>query len=78
MVYSLDDKYECQLEGGALDLPVVLEQRKYHNGSIYSVDWSHTGRLIATGSNDKTINLLISPFSDTYSGGPNKVPLSFC
>jgi WD40 repeat protein len=63
IVYSLDDKYKSQL-GGPLELPVVLEQRKYHNGSIYSVDWSHTGRLIASGSNDRTINLLISPFSD--------------
>ena len=70
VVYSLDDKYQCQLDN-TLDLPVVLEQRKYHNGSIYSVDWSHTGRLIATGSNDKTINLLISPFSDPSNA--NKV-----
>eukprot|EP01022_Parablepharisma_sp_SALTPOND_P028474 TRINITY_DN71019_c1_g1_i1.p1 TRINITY_DN71019_c1_g1~~TRINITY_DN71019_c1_g1_i1.p1 ORF type:complete len:497 (+),score=67.21 TRINITY_DN71019_c1_g1_i1:1903-3393(+) len=71
VVYSLDDKYQCQLEG-PLELPIVLEQRKYHSGSIYSVDWSHTGRLIATGSNDKTINLLISPFSDPSN--TNKVP----
>jgi len=63
IVYSLDDKYKSQLEG-PLELPIVLEQRKYHNGSIYSIDWSHTGRLIASGSNDRTINLLISPFSD--------------
>ena len=63
IVYSLDDKYKSQLEG-PLELPTVLEQRKYHNGSIYTVEWSHTGRLIASGSNDRTINLLISPFSD--------------
>eukprot|EP00826_Nyctotherus_ovalis_P014840 TRINITY_DN14172_c0_g5_i1.p1 TRINITY_DN14172_c0_g5~~TRINITY_DN14172_c0_g5_i1.p1 ORF type:complete len:468 (-),score=123.66 TRINITY_DN14172_c0_g5_i1:790-2193(-) len=72
IVYSLDDKYKSKLEG-PLELPTVLEQRKYHNGSIYSVDWSHTGRLIASGSNDRTINLLISPFSDPSN--TNKVSL---
>lgn len=70
IITSLDEKYQCQLQG-PIDMPVVLEQKKYHNGSIYSVDWSHTGRLIATGSNDKTINLLISPFSD--ASNTNKV-----
>jgi len=72
VVYSLNDKYQCSLEG-SLDLPVVLEQRKFHNGSIYSVDWSHTGRLIATGSNDKTINLLVSPFSDPSNTNKSEI-----
>jgi WD40 repeat protein len=33
----------------------------HHQGSIYCIDWSRTGRLIATGSNDKTIKLLVCP-----------------
>lgn len=30
-------------------------------GSIYCVDWSRTERLIATGSNDRLIKLLVCP-----------------
>jgi len=40
---------------------VLLEQQNHHNGSIYCIDWSRTGRLIATGSNDKHIKLLVCP-----------------
>ena len=40
----------------------------HHNGSIYCIDWSRTGRLIATGSNDKTIKLLVCPDFHNDSG----------
>lgn len=44
------------------DITLALEHKNYHNGSIYSLDWSVTGRLIATGSNDKTVKLMAIPF----------------
>ncbi|XP_055375587.1 general transcriptional corepressor trfA-like isoform X2 [Condylostylus longicornis] len=37
---------------------IVYEKQKYHKGSIYCMDWSPDGELIATGSNDKTIKLM--------------------
>ena len=40
---------------------MVLEQQNHHVGSIYCVDWSRTERLIATGSNDRLIKLLVCP-----------------
>ena len=40
---------------------MIFEQKNYHNGSIYSIDWSSSGKLIATGSNDKTIKLINIP-----------------
>ena len=40
---------------------VVIEQQNHHVGSIYCVDWSRTERLIATGSNDRLIKLLVCP-----------------
>ena len=40
---------------------MIFEQKNYHNGSIYCIDWSTSGKLIATGSNDKTIKLINIP-----------------
>ena len=40
---------------------MIFEQQEHHNGSIYCVDWSKTSRLVATGSNDKMIKILIAP-----------------
>ena len=55
----------CQLpnlEGGPNQpIRVVLEQLNHHIGSIYCVDWSRTERLIASGSNDRHIKLLVVP-----------------
>ncbi|CAD8182857.1 unnamed protein product [Paramecium octaurelia] len=34
-----------------------LEKQNHHQGSIYCIDWSRSGRLIGTGSNDKTVKL---------------------
>lgn len=42
-------------------IKVIFEQQEHHNGSIYCVDWSKTSRLVATGSNDKMIKILIAP-----------------
>ena len=36
---------------------VVYKKNKHHLGSIYCMAWSPSGRLIATGSNDKLVKL---------------------
>ena len=43
------------------EIPIVFDQVNYHDGSIYCMDWSENERLIATGSNDKQIKLLVNP-----------------
>ena len=51
-----------EYEGASVqNINVVLEQQNHHVGSIYCVDWSRTERLIATGSNDRLIKLLVCP-----------------
>ena len=42
-------------------IQVIYEQPEHHIGSIYCVDWSNTSRLVATGSNDKMIKILVTP-----------------
>ena len=42
-------------------IQVIYEQPEHHIGSIYCVDWSKTSRLVATGSNDKMIKILVTP-----------------
>ena len=37
---------------------VLVKKGKHHLGSIYCVAWSPSGRIIATGSNDKLIKLV--------------------
>ena len=39
-------------------MTVLFKRAKYHRGSIYCMDWSPDGRLLATGSNDKSIKIL--------------------
>lgn len=46
------------------NINVVLDQQNHHLGSIYCVDWSKTENIIATGSNDRLIKLLICPNLD--------------
>lgn len=40
---------------------MVFEQKNHHYGSIFCIDWSSSGKLLATGSNDKTIKLINIP-----------------
>ena len=40
---------------------MIFEQKEHHFGSIFCIDWSSSGKLIATGSNDKIIKLLNIP-----------------
>ena len=43
------------------DIPILFERKNHHLGSIYCIDWSRSGRLIATGSNDKMVKVLVAP-----------------
>ena len=43
------------------DVKLVFEQKNHHMGSIYCLDWSVSGRLIASGSNDKVVKLMVVP-----------------
>uniref|UniRef100_A0AAY4EWQ3 CTLH domain-containing protein n=1 Tax=Denticeps clupeoides TaxID=299321 RepID=A0AAY4EWQ3_9TELE len=57
---------------GQINQPEVCFKRiKHHKGSIYCVAWSHSGQLLATGSNDKCVKVL--PFNaDTCNAtGPD-------
>jgi len=58
---SDDEEGDNAYERSDEEINVVFEQMNHHQGSIYCIDWSRTGRLIATGSNDKTIKLLVCP-----------------
>jgi WD40 repeat protein len=51
-------------QGKSHQINIIFEQQNHHNGSLYCVDWSRTSRLIASGSNDKTIKLLVCPDFD--------------
>ena len=42
-------------------MPLIFEQKNHHMGSIYCLDWSVSGRLLASGSNDKNIKLMVVP-----------------
>lgn len=42
------------------NIPILFERQNHHLGSIYCIDWSRSGRLIATGSNDKQVKILVA------------------
>lgn len=54
-----DNRSQYSQHGNGIE--VIYEQFDHHNGSIYCVDWSRTSRLVATGSNDKMIKILVTP-----------------
>ena len=43
------------------EIPVIFNQLNHHEGSIYCLDWTTCERLIASGSNDKNIKILVCP-----------------
>jgi len=53
-----DEEYDQEEQS---ETEVIFEQVNHHDGSIYCIDWSKHSRLIATGSNDKLIKLLVHP-----------------
>ena len=55
----------AQLQSSSASLPLAFEKSMHHQGSIYCVDWSSKGKLLATGSNDKLIKIIVtSDFSN--------------
>jgi WD40 repeat protein len=55
--YNFKESMKEQFE----DVKLVFEQKNHHLGSIYCLDWSMSGRLIASGSNDKLVKLMVIP-----------------
>ena len=54
-------------------MPLIFEQKNHHMGSIYCLDWSVSGRLLASGSNDKIIKLMVVPeLSETTNSKKNE------
>ncbi len=48
-------------EKGIQKLQVLCQNENHHNGSLYCIDWSRSQRLIASGSNDRSIKILVAP-----------------
>ena len=44
-----------------ISLKLLFEKHNHHAGSIYCLDFSPNDKLIATGSNDKTIKIFVVP-----------------
>lgn len=62
IIHSLNsDQFQLQ-EGddeSIEEVPVIFDQLNHHEGSIYCIDWTECERLIASGSNDKKIKILV-------------------
>jgi WD40 repeat protein len=50
--------FRALLENETPQVEMIFEKNNHHQGSIYTLDWSLSGKFIASGSNDKSINLL--------------------
>lgn len=57
-LYSLPDS-TASVSPSNLDLDLLMQVDNLHQGSIYCIDWSVQGSLIATGSNDRTVQILV-------------------
>ena len=56
-------------QGGKPSNKVLWAKRDVHKGSIYCIDWSLSGDLIATGSNDKMIKIIpLDPVTQQLKG----------
>lgn len=64
-IYSLssilDQDIDSLLERPFEEVQLVWNKSNHHTGSIYTMDWSKSGKFIATGSNDKTIKIVSVP-----------------
>ena len=49
------------IKNGIREIDQEFEKTNHHYGSIYTVDWSNTGRFIASGSNDKIVKIISVP-----------------
>lgn len=61
------NKYKYQNENiKSQEISQLIDIEKHHNGSIYCMDWSCSGKLIATGSNDQLVKCLVVPNFDDF------------
>ena len=77
-LYSLKPIFEDEEDEDTQErknVELVFEKGNHHFGSIYTVDWSNTGRFIASGSNDKLVKIISVPdfendvSDEGFSGG---------
>jgi len=62
--YEINQDFSRGIEAGEPqreEIPVIFDQVNHHEGSIYCTDWTNCERLIASGSNDKKIKILVCP-----------------
>ena len=60
----INDKFLCRNNSSQdefISLKLLFEKHNHHAGSIYCLDFSPNDKLIATGSNDKTIKIFVVP-----------------
>ena len=60
----IDDKFLRHINSSKdefISLKLLFEKPNHHAGSIYCLDFSPNDKLIATGSNDKTIKIFVVP-----------------
>ncbi|GMH80496.1 hypothetical protein TrST_g2934 [Triparma strigata] len=48
----------CQFNEEENSIEVLHERASHHSGSVYAASWNSDSRLIATGSNDKTVKVI--------------------
>ena len=54
-------RHNNSLQDEFISLKLLFEKPNHHAGSIYCLDFSPNDKLIATGSNDKTIKIFVVP-----------------
>lgn len=57
-ICAYPDTKNIRTESVPKPVKVLYKKGKHHLGSIYCMAWSPSGRLLATGSNDKLIKLI--------------------
>lgn len=57
-VCAYPDTRNIRTESVPKPAKVLYKKSKHHLGSIYCMAWSPSGRLIATGSNDKLVKIV--------------------
>jgi WD40 repeat protein len=59
--YRLKNNFTGEEHDNIDEIPVIFDQLNHHEGSIYCIDWTECERLVASGSNDKKIKILVCP-----------------
>lgn len=61
---SYSNRASSKMQNQKETIGMIFEQKYHHEGSIYCMDWSSSGKLLASGSNDETIKLMNIPELD--------------